>query len=102
MKNLKKAKMNKMADNLIKKTQAAQLKIMHREARKNDLDLVKMYATDLADVFCICYDIKNGNYCCAFDAYDDLDTDVRDMFPNTLIDMLGKASDYEHNHNGEQ
>ena len=87
--------MNKMADNLMKRVQSAQLKLMHREARTGSFDLVKMYGTDLADVLCICHDIKNGNFCDAFETWDDLDTDVRDMFPNTLIDMLGKASDYE-------
>ena len=102
MKKLHKAKMNRMADNLIKRAQAKQLKIMHREARTGDADLVKLYATDLADIFCICHDIKNGNFIEAYDNWDKLDTDVRDMFPDTLIGLLDNASDYEYHHNGEQ
>ena len=101
MKKLPRLKMNKMADNLIKRLQPKQIKLMHREARSGDVDLVKMYANDLADVFCICHDIKNGNFCDAYTAWDDLDTDVRDMFPNSLIDLMCSASEYEHNHNGE-
>ena len=102
MKKLPRLKMNKMADNLIKRLQPKQIKLMHREARSGDVDLVKMYANDLADVFCICHDIKNGNFCDAYTAWDDLDTDVRDMFPNNLIDLMYRASEYEYNHNGEQ
>ncbi len=96
-----KAKMNKMTDNLMKRCQSSQLKLMHREARTGDYSLVEMYANDLANVLCICHDIKNGNFVDAYDNWDKLDTDVRDMFPNTLIDMLDKASDYEYHHNGE-
>lgn len=102
MKKLPKAKMNKMADNLIKRSQAKQLKIMHREARTGDYSLVEMYGIDLANMLCICYDIKNGNFIEAYENWDKLDTDVRDMFPNTLIEMLDNAADYEYNHNGEQ
>lgn len=101
MKKLPRLKMTRMADNLIKKTQSAQLKIMHREAKKGDLELVKMYGTDLADVFCICYHIKNGNFDYAYENYYELDSDVMDMFPSTLIDMLEKAAEYERDHNGE-
>jgi len=61
-----------------------------------------MYGNDLADVLCICHDNKNGNFGYSFQTWDELDTDVRDKFPNALIDMLGRASDYERNHNGEQ
>jgi hypothetical protein len=101
MKIPSKAKMNKMTDNLMKRCQSSQLKLMHREARTGDYSLVEMYANDLANVLCICHDIKNGNFVDAYDNWDKLDTDVRDMFPNTLIDMLDKASDYEYHHNGE-
>jgi hypothetical protein len=102
MKKPQKAKMNKMADNLIKRALSSQVKIMHREARTGDADLVKLYATDLADIFCICHDIKNGNFIDAYNAWDDLDTDVRDMFPNTLIDMLVDAEDWEYETNKEE
>lgn len=78
------------------------LKIMYREANTGDYSLVEMYAIDFANLLCICYDIKNGNFVEAYDNWIKLDTDVRDMFPNTLIDMLDKASDYEYHHNGEQ
>jgi hypothetical protein len=102
MKNLKKAKMNKMADNFIKKSKSSYLKLMHRDARDGDIDLLQMSAKDLADTLFVCYEIKNGNFISAYNHYYELDSDVQDEFPSTLIDMLVKAEDYEYKHNGEQ
>jgi hypothetical protein len=102
MKKLPKAKMNKMADNFIKKSKSHYLKLMHRDARDGDIDLLQMSAKDLADTLFVCYEIKNGNFTSAYHHYYDLDSDVKDEFPNTLILMLIDAEEYEYNHNGEQ
>jgi hypothetical protein len=102
MKKPPKLKMNKMADNFIKKSKSHYLKLMHRDARDGDIDLLQMSAKDLADTLFVCYEIKNGNFSSAYQHYYELDSDVKDEFPNTLILMLIDAEEYEYNHNGEQ
>ena len=102
MKKPNRLKMIKMSNNFIKKAKTSYLKLMDRDARDGDIDLLEMTAKDLADTMFICHEIKNGNYCDAYNHYYDLDSDVQDKFPSTLIDMLIEAEDYEYNHNGEQ
>jgi hypothetical protein len=102
MKKLPKLKMNNMSDNFIKKSKSHYLKLMHRDARDGDIDLLQMSAKDLADTLFVCYEIKNGNFISAYDHYDELDSDVQDEFPSTLINMLIEAHDYEYNHNAEE
>lgn len=74
---------------------------MTKRAKEGDRELAVMSANDLADVMYVCYEIKNGNYIAAHNYWWDMDTDPRDMFPNTLTDILDRLSEYEQDNNAE-
>jgi hypothetical protein len=101
MKKIPRLKMTRMANNFIKKSNSHYHKLMHRDARDGDIDLLKMSANDMADTLFVCHEIKNGNYISSYNHWDDLDSDVQELFPITLIDMLRAAAEYEEDHNGE-
>jgi hypothetical protein len=96
-----KKKANQLTNNFLPKAQKKLVEGMTKRAKEGDRELAVMYANDLADVMYVCYSIKNGNYIEAHNFWWDMDTDPRDMFPNTLINALDKLSDYEHDHNSE-
>ena len=50
----------------------------------------------------VCHAIKNGNYIEAHNFWWDMDTDPRDMFPNTLINILDRLSDYQQDHDSDE
>lgn len=96
-----KKKANQLANNFLPKARKKMIGEMTKHAKDGDRELAVVFANDLADIMYVCYNIKNGNYCEAHNFWWDMDTDPRDMFPNTLIDALDRLSDYEHDHNAE-
>jgi hypothetical protein len=102
MKKLPKAKLNKMADNHLKRFKPYYLKLMERYARDGDLELLKMASDDFADSLFVCHEIKNGNYGIAADHYHEMDSDPQDKFGVGIINLLVEAADYEYHFNGEQ
>jgi hypothetical protein len=102
MKKPNRLKMIKMSNNFIKKAKASYLKLMDRDARDGDIDLLEMTAKDLADTMYVCHEIKHGNYVEAYNHYYELDSDVQEKFPSTLIDMLINAEDWEYETNSEE
>lgn len=94
-----KKKANQLTNNFLPKAQKKLIGEMTKRAKEGDLELATMNASDLADIMYVCYGIKNGNYIEAHNYWWDMDTDPRDMFPNTLIDILDRLSDYEQDNN---
>lgn len=94
-----KKKATQLTNNFLPKAQKKLIGEMTKRAKEGDRELAVMNANDLADIMYVCYGIKNGNYCEAHNYWWDMDTQPRDMFPNTLIDILDRLSDYEHNNN---
>lgn len=97
--NRLKKKANQLTNNFLPKAQKKLMGEMTKHAKDGDRELAVMIANDLAEIMYVCYEIKNGNYCSAHNFWWDMDTDPRDMFPNTLVNALDKLSDYEHDHN---
>lgn len=97
--NRLKKKANQLTNNFMPKAQKKLVGEMTKHAKGGDLELAVMLANDLAEVMYVCYGIKNGNYIEAHNHWWDMDTDPRDMFPNTLINTLDRLSDYEQDHN---
>lgn len=73
-----------------------------KHARDGDRELAVMTAQDLAEIMYVCHAIKNGNYIEAHNFWWDMDTDPRDMFPNTLINILDKLSDYQQDYDSDK
>lgn len=96
-----KKKATQLTNNFLPKAQKKLIKDMTKWAKDGDRELAVMTANDLAEIMYVCHAVKNGNYCEAHNYWWDMDTDPRDMFPNTLINVLDKLSDYEHDHNME-
>jgi len=96
-----KKKANQLTNNFLPKAQKKLLVEMTKHAKDGDRELAVMIANDLAEIMYVCYEIKNGNYIEAHNFWWDMDTDPRDMFPNTLTDILDRLSDYEQDHNAE-
>ena len=94
-----KKKATQLTNNFLPKAQKKLIGEMTKRAKQGDLELATMNASDLADVMYVCYGIKNGNFIEAHNYWWDMDTEPRDMFPNTLIDILDRLSDYEQDHN---
>ncbi len=102
MKKPNTTKLKAMARRIINRVKARQLKLIDRDARHGDLELVKMHSNDLADVVYICHEAINGNYLNAGKMWVKLDTPVAEVFPNCFLNLLEKAGEYEYNYNGEQ
>jgi hypothetical protein len=96
-----KKKANQLTNNFLPKAQKKLVVEMTKHAKDGDLELAVMLANDLAEIMYVCYGIKNGNYIDAHNHWWDMDTDPRDMFPNTLTDILDRLSDYEQDNNAE-
>lgn len=94
-------KANQLTSNFLPKAQKKLVGEMTKHAKDGDLELAVMLANDLAEIMYVCYGIKNGNYIEAHNHWWDMDTDPRDMFPNTLTDILDRLSDYEQDNNAE-
>jgi hypothetical protein len=99
--NRLKKKANQLTNNFLPKAQKRLLGDMTKWAKDGDRELAVMSANDLADIMYVCHAVKNGNYIEAHNYWWDMDTDPRDMFPNTLIDILDRLSDYEQDHNAD-
>lgn len=99
--NRLKKKANQLTNNFLLKAKNKMVVEMTKRAKDGDIELAAMYASDLADIMYVCYAIKNGNYIEAHNHWWDMDTDPRDMFPNTLTDILDRLSDYEQDNNAE-
>lgn len=95
-------KANQLTNNFLPKAQKKLVGEMTKRAKEGDRELAVMYANDLADVMYVCHAIKNGNYIEAHNFWWDMDTDPRDMFPNTLINILDKLSDYQQDHDSDE
>jgi hypothetical protein len=102
MKKPNTTKLKVMARRIISRVKSRQLKLIDRDARHGDLELVKMHSNDLADVVYICHEAINGNYLSAGRRWVKLDTPVAEVFPNCFLNLLEKAGEYEYNYNGEQ
>jgi hypothetical protein len=72
----------------------ATIKLLKSMREASDPQELKMYANDLADIYAVCHLIKHGNYTTAEEVIYDLDTQVRDMFPNRLVDGVSKMDNY--------
>jgi len=89
-----KRNLNKWTNSFMDKATAKLLKCMRESA--SDRELVKMYAKDLADIYHVCHTIKQGEYSFASEMHYDLDTDVREMFPDRIINGIDKICDALH------
>ena len=78
----------------IEKAQKVYNKRLLRTARKKDGDgavcrtFLKMHCEDLADTLLVCYLILGKEYRKAVQEFEALDTEVRELFPNSLVDKL--------------
>ena len=95
-------KANQLTNSFLPKAQKKLMVDMTKHAKSGDREIAVMLANDLAEIMYVCYAIKNGNYIEAHNFWWDMDTDPRDMFPNTLIDTLDRLSDYEQDHDPDQ
>lgn len=95
-------KANQLANSFMLKAQKRLMNETTKHARDGDRELAVMTAQDLAEIMYVCHAIKNGNYIEAHNFWWDMDTDPRDMFPNTLINILDKLSDYQQDHDSDE
>ena len=72
----------------------ATIKLLKSMRGTSDSLEIKMYANDLADIYNVCNLIKHELYTEAEEIYYDLDTQVRDMFPNRLVNGVSKMDNY--------
>ena len=91
-------KATQLTNSFMLKAQKRLMNETNKHARDGDRELAVMMAQDLAEIMYVCHAIKNGNYIEAHNFWWDMDTDPRDMFPNTLINILDKLSDYQQDH----
>ena len=95
-------KANQLTNNFMLKAQKRLMNETNKHASNGDRELAVMIAQDLAEIMYVCHAIKNGNYIEAHNFWWDMDTDPRDMFPNTLINILDKLSDYQQDHDSDE